>query len=231
MSGNYDPKERFDEKAARYDDEITTVIPGYDTLHELTMHILSAHLPDPSHVMVAGIGTANEAINLTKNFPTLKVTGFDVSDEMLKTASTKIESLGVGDRITLVKGTAEDIDHKSFDAATSMLVMHFVARNDKFKYLRSIADRLKPGGAFVSAEVVGYKDESDFESHLGVWESFQRANRERTQDIPETLEHIRNDLALLTRDETTDLMKQAGFKDINFYFRSLMIQAYSAVKA
>jgi ubiquinone/menaquinone biosynthesis C-methylase UbiE len=82
----------------------------------------------------------------------LKVTGLDLSAEMLKRAKQKAEARGVADRITFIQG-----DMRSFDLGkTFSLIMipfrsflHLLHIHEQMKALACVRKHLAPGGKFV----------------------------------------------------------------------------------
>ena len=166
MTEPSDPEKRFNERASVYDDEIEKIIPGYRALHDISHHILKSALPQNAYILVGGSGTGKEAIEYAVENPGWKITGFDIAEEMVKTASSKIEQNGLCSRIELIHGGIEDIMQESFDGATSLLVMHFLPKEDKSKYLKEICFRLKDGGKFILADVGGDRNSPEFEEFL-----------------------------------------------------------------
>ncbi len=225
MTEQYDPEKRFNERASVYDDEIEKIIPGYRALHDMAHHLLKSRLPEQAYLLIAGAGTGKEAIEYAIENPGWKITGFDIAEQMVKTASSKIEENGLCSRIELIHGGIEDIMQESFDGATSLLVMHFIPKEDKSKYLKEICFRLKPGATFILADVSGDRNSRDFEEFLSAWESFQLQSRDK-KDVEEMLGHVRNNLNLITLDETISLLKGSGFRNIRHFWKSLLINGY-----
>ena len=51
------PQHDFTAGAGDYERRIRTLVPGYDTLHELSAAVLRAQLPDAARVLCVGAGT------------------------------------------------------------------------------------------------------------------------------------------------------------------------------
>ena len=230
MAEIYDPEKRFNERAPVYDEEIDKIIPGYRALHDISHHILKSSLPEDAYLLVGGSGTGNEAIRYALENPGWKITGFDIAEEMVKTASSKIEENGLCSRIELIHGGAGDIMQESFDGATSLLVMHFIPKEEKEHYLKQINFRLKKGGKFILADVSGGNSETEFEDFLTAWKSFQLESRER-KEVDEMFEHVRKRLNYISHNETISLLKNTGFKNITHFWKSLLINGYVMEKA
>lgn len=230
MTETYDPETRFNERAKVYDDEIANIIPGYMTLHDLSHNILKSSLPKDSSVLIGGSGTGKEAVEYALENPRWKIVGFDIALEMINKATTKIEQNGLQDRIELVHGGINDVTQEGFDAATLLLVAHFIPKNDKEEFLREIYNRLKPGGRLIIADVCDDNKEERFEEFLSVWKSFQLQTREE-EDVEEMFKHVRADLNNITVEETISLLERTGFKNINHFWKSLLINGFTAEKA
>ncbi|MGB3727911.1 MAG: class I SAM-dependent methyltransferase, partial [Thermodesulfobacteriota bacterium] len=143
MTETYDPEKRFNERAQIYDDEIERIIPGYRALHDISHHILKSSLPQEAYVLVGGSGTGKEAIGYAVENPGWKITGFDIAEEMVKKASSKIEQSGLENRIEIIHGGVGDILQENFDGAPSLLVAHFIPTEEKEKFTKEISSRLK----------------------------------------------------------------------------------------
>lgn len=139
------------------------IAPTYDKLN----HILSFNIDRiwrrrvmrivrRSHaqkIMDVATGTGDLAIAMAKRVVGTHIIGVDLSEEMLQVARTKIEKLGLKERIEVYKGDAENlniVDSDSIDAAT----VAFGVRNfeNLEKGLSEIYRTLRKGGKFVVLE-------------------------------------------------------------------------------
>lgn len=64
-------------------------------------------------VLEIGCGTGRNLIQAAKRYPSARLFGVDISDEMLKTARANIEKAGFSDRIILAQGDATDFSPES----------------------------------------------------------------------------------------------------------------------
>lgn len=231
MSEPFDPVRRFNDRAPVYDSEIETIIPGYTSLHDATLHILKASLPEAAYVLVCGAGTGNEAVAYAEGNPGWRITGFDIAEEMVNTGMAKIERMELGGRVEIVHGGIEDVLRESFDAATSLLVTHFIPYEKKSTYLNDIYLRLKPGAKLLTADITGARDSAEFMEHLLAWESFQLSGRGDAEEVRKTIGRVRDNLPILTEDETISLLRDSGFKNVRLFWKNLMINGYIAEKS
>ncbi|GJM14759.1 MAG: SAM-dependent methyltransferase [Thermodesulfobacteriota bacterium] len=230
MSETYDPEKRFNERARIYDDEIDKIIPGYRALHDISHHILKTTLPDDAYVLVGGSGTGKESIGYAIENPGWKITGFDIAEEMIKKASSKIEQNELSHRIELIHGGINDVLQEDFDGATSLLVAHFIPKEEKEEFIKQIYFRLKPGAKFIIADVCNDVDSKKFEEFLSAWESFQLQTRDK-KEVEEMFSHVRKDLNYITVEETSTLLKSCGFVNIQHFWKSLLINGFVMEKA
>ena len=225
MNESYNPEKRFNERAKVYDDEIERIIPGYRAMHDISHHILKCSLPAEAYVLVGGSGTGKESIEYALENPGWKIKGFDIAENMVKTASQKAKENGVSDRVEIIHGGIHDVMQENFDGATSLLVAHFIPMAEKKKFIKEISLRLNEGGKFIIADVCDDKDSRKFDDFITAWESFQLKTREK-KDVEEMLGHVRNNLNYITVDETITLLTDCGFRNIRHFWKSLLVNGF-----
>lgn len=81
----------------------------------------------PQKILDLATGTADLAIKIAQSFKKSKVTGIDISEQMLKIGALKVDRNNLSDRIELKIGDAENIEYadESFDA----VIVSFGVRN------------------------------------------------------------------------------------------------------
>ena len=113
--------------------------------------IQRASLRAGEHVLDLGTGTGAVAIQAARLVgPAGRVTGVDISSEMLAVASERSAALGLSN-VAYREGSAEAIPGAaaSFDALVASLSLMYVI--DRAAAAREIARVLRPGGRFVAA--------------------------------------------------------------------------------
>ncbi len=66
--------------------------------------------PSGGHVLEVACGTGRNLIKVAQHYPDCRLSGFDISAEMLETARSNIARAGLSDRITVKEGDATDFD-------------------------------------------------------------------------------------------------------------------------
>ncbi len=107
----------------------------------------------PSDGVIADVasGTAGVAIQLARRSGA-KVTGIDLTEQMLAQGRLNVAQAGLADRVTLVCGRAEQLPFPdaSFDAMTFTYLLRYV--DDPQATLTELARVVKPGGKVASLE-------------------------------------------------------------------------------
>lgn len=201
-----------------------------NNLHTL-LSLLLRDLPEDAHVLCVGVGTGTEIIRLANQYPGWRFTGIDPSPDMLSVCQEKLELEGLNDRCTLIEGHVIDVpEQDKFDAALCLLVAHFIQHPQRGGIYQHIADRLKPAGQLISAEIAGDMEAPEFDGQLRNWVALQQAYTQRQRDTAEVKAELNQRLLLLPPHQTEALMREAGFASATPFFQSLLIHGWQAIK-
>ncbi len=135
----------FDRIAPRYDLLNHTLSCSIDRLWRRRVVSIVGRR-HPRHVLDIATGTGDLAIALARRIDGVRVTGVDLSEQMLAVARRKVEASGLADRIELEQGDAEHLTATS-DRADAVTVA-FGVRNfaDLDAGLAELHRVLRPGG-------------------------------------------------------------------------------------
>ncbi|MBV8466403.1 MAG: class I SAM-dependent methyltransferase [Burkholderiales bacterium] len=234
MSHPVDQGIRYDAAHARaYERKIRALIPGYETLHELSSFMLLDRLPADARVLVAGSGTGEELARYAQLAPGWRLTGVEPSAEMNACAVARIEEVGASDRVTLIQGKPGEVDLGGpYDAVTSLLVMHFLPDDgSKARYLAALGGALKPSGTLLLADLTGERGSPEFETLFKVWRSQQDATRNKAEAVALDFAHLATNVHPLSPQRRTTLFAEAGLVVEQAYWQSLGLLAVSATTA
>ena len=191
------------DRAEAYDKRVREAIPGYDALHVLSCQIVAEATGGKGRALVVGAGTGAECIALAQSCPNLAVVGVDPSKEMLAHAEAKVAEHGVTGRVRLYPAKVGDLPKfEPFDAATVLLVMHFLKDDGaKQSLLDEVAAHLKPGAPLVLAAILAGAPEPvllslhDYARPLGL--AFQIENDLHEISAPEPADDLRTGVKTL----------------------------------
>ncbi|MBI3581967.1 MAG: class I SAM-dependent methyltransferase [Nitrospinae bacterium] len=202
------------EMAAKYSSLIRSSIPGYDDMHQMAASIIRRRVPEDARVLVVGAGAGQELLCLKRSGPSLRVTGVDPSADMLGVAQTRLAEQGF--KADLHAGPLSTLGETApFDAATAILVMHFVeGMDEKLSFLREIAGRLKPNGVYLHVELCL---ETDFQDD---WNRFQLDKGRGEEELREHNVRRANSVFPVSPETAEGLFADAGFTRAATFFKA-----------
>lgn len=240
MSGAASPWEQAD--GDQYVQNISRKIPGYALQYDLLDTLITARLEEREkqekqqekpRLLVVGAGGGQEILKLGLSHPGWSFIGLEPSPGMLRTAEQRLGAAGLMDRVELYP--VELAAWRScvlYDAATCMLVLHFVqGRENKLALLRSIAARLQPGAPICLSAICGVPGTPAWELQMAGWRLHMLGNG-IAEDEWQTFEQSFGLTShLLPAAEMEKLLEEAGFTAISRFFGAYLIDGWVAVKA
>lgn len=105
----------------------------------------------PASVLDVATGPAGVALQLASRAPA-RVTGVDITPQMLRAGAVNVARRGMGHRVTLVLGRAEQLPFldAAFDALTFTYLLRYV--DDPAATLAELVRVVRPGGAIAGLE-------------------------------------------------------------------------------
>ena len=193
--------EFFDARAEGYEAHMMENVVGADEYYRVTAECFPAR--EKMNLLDLGCGTGLELDELFPRLPDMKVTGVDMSGNMLDILRRKHPDRDM----TLIQGdyfTAE-LPAGGFDAAVAVQTMHHFRDDEKIRLYRRILGFLKPGGMYIETDYTAV-DEAEEERMLSEADRLLREGGEKNIlyhiDIPFTSEH------------QARLLTEAGFREV-----------------
>lgn len=217
------------DRARRYDDTIRRVIPGYDALHTMTGVMLREEIAEDARLLVVGAGTGAELLTLGAAGPEWRFTACDPAADMLKVAEERITGHAVATRTALHPCIAADLPQadSAFDAATCLLVMHFLPDDGtKLDLLRSIAARLKPGAPLILADMHEDPGSPRYQRIVKAWARWQLANGIDPVEVEKGLRHVERDVHFVPLPRLHDLLDEAGFTVPEHFYHAFLFGGF-----
>jgi tRNA (cmo5U34)-methyltransferase len=218
------------DQARRYDERNGKLAPISEALHFATSLVLE-DLPARARILSVGAGTGAEILSLARSFPGWSFVAVDPSQSMLEVCDERLRRAGLSERCELIHGFVQDVPAQpAFDAATALLVAHFVKREERLDFFRSITSRLRVGGTLVNAEISFDLESSEFPSMLRNWQAVQRlmgGTPESLKAVPQQLKEV---LAVLSPDETASVLRSAEISSPVRFFQAFLITAWYGVR-
>lgn len=211
---------------ARYAEGPPRLVPGFADLQRMVMLLLAERAPDDARVLVLGAGGGLEIKALAEARPGWRFDGVDPSAEMIKLARTTIGALA--DRARLHHGFIDCAPEGPFDAATCLLTLHFVAREERLRTLVEVRRRLAPGAPFAVAHFSFPQGAADRDLWLARYAAFAVASGVEPSQAENARSAIGARLPILAPEEDEQLLREAGFEGIALFYVGFAFRGWVA---
>ena len=192
----------FAARVEGYDDHMRTNIEGSSQFYAYTASLLPQE-PD-SRVLDLGCGTGLELEEYFAMNPSAKVTGIDLSTDMLNALKAKFP----GKHLTLIHASyfEEPFGTQMYDAAVSVESLHHFSSEMKLSLYEKLYTALKDSGVFVLTDYFAESEELEKEYFQNL------AELKREQGLSDD-SFYHYDTPLLV-DHEIDILRRAGFSDV-----------------
>jgi tRNA (cmo5U34)-methyltransferase len=213
-----------------YDELNNRLAPISECLYFMIGLILK-DLPPQSKVLCVGVGTGAEILSLSKAFPGWTFVGVEPSAAMLEVCRERLKAAGVIERCELIHGYIQDAPMgEHFDVALSILVGHFVAKEDKLNFFQAINSRLRQMGILINAEISFDLDSKEFPAMLKCWGNLQALRGADSQALEALPQQLRETLSILPPKNAEQILRQSGVPSPVQFFQAFMIGAWFGKK-
>ena len=217
-----------------YDQHIQKVMPGYQNMFKMSLALFRSVLTEPApKLLIVGAGTGMELVSFGVAQPGWIFQAVDPSKQMLEIARQKAEQEGLAARVNFHQGLVSELPAgRQYDAATCILVMHFL-RDDgaKLALLQSIAERLKPGAYFILVDNFGDKHSESFRQLVAARKEYLELGGFTSEQSEADNAVIWGDmLHLITEARTLELLEAAGFSQVVRFHTGLIVGGWVATR-
>jgi tRNA (cmo5U34)-methyltransferase len=224
---------KFDQEMANeYAKGVRRTLPTYDAMYKMAHSYLRQSVGERASILVIGAGGGTELEVFSTENLGWTFTAVDPSTSMLAVAESKSKELGLVGRVTFFTGTVVDVDESHlYDAATNMLVLHFISSmEEKRETLTKINQLLKPGAPLIIASMYGEPGLEEFEEKVKLWKQYWL---DRTKLSPEAIDELEisiRSLSFLSEFEIRTLLVEAGFERVTKFMEAAMFGSWICYK-
>ncbi len=208
----------FDEEVASvFDDMLNRSVPFYKENLNLQINILKNFLNKNDKIIDLGSSTGAFLIELAQQKSDLQLIGIDNSEAMIKRAINKAKAFGVN--ITFVNRDFLEYDLHNSKAIIANYTIQFVRPLQREKLIRKIYDSLEENGIFLMSEKLITENKKLNKIMIDIYYDFKKQKGYSNYEIAQKREALENVLIPYTMTENIEMLKNAGFKDIELIFR------------
>lgn len=202
--------EFFNKRADGYEEHMKNTVEFFDEYYKVIAQPVK-ETDENINILDLGCGTGLEIDSIFSKVPNAKITGIDLSEEMLEKLQKKYESKI--DNLNLIKGSYLTVPFKNnnYDYVVSSMTMHHFVLDEKLELYKKIKLSLKSGGKYIEGDYVVSKEyETEFlNRYYKIMNSLSTEEKDLYHiDIPFTIETQKK------------LFKEAGFKKIEIIWES-----------
>lgn len=221
------PPSPFDAQAARhYAEGPPRQVPGFAGLHRMINLLLAETIPNDSHIFVLGAGGGLEIKAMADFRRGWRFSGVDPSADMLQLA--RQITAEHAPRVDLAEGYIDAAPEGPFDAATSILIFHFIPRDQRLETLHQIRRRLKPGAPFILAHISFPQTEPERSTWIARHVAYGQADDVDPVVAAKAREAIGNRLTILAPEEEEAMLREAGFTDVTPFYAAFSFRGWVA---
>lgn len=223
----------FNDKVANvFDDMVSRSVPYYEEMQRMACELAEDFAKPRTNLYDIGCSTATTMLALNENIdPTVKFIGVDNSAAMIAKAQEKIDQAGVKRQIELITGDLhQDIKLENASVITMLLTLQFARPLYRERIMRNIFEGLNEQGSLILIEKLTCKNTVFNRLYIDHYYDFKRRNGYSETEIAKKREALENVLIPYRLDENIELLENAGFRQIEVFFRWYNFCGIIAVK-
>jgi len=208
----------FDEEVASvFDDMLNRSVPFYKENLKLQIDTIKHFLNEGDLVIDLGSSTGTFLINLAKKKKNLNLIGIDNSPAMIKKANQKAKAFGVD--IKFIEADFLDYEFKKAKLIAANYTIQFIRPLKREKLIKKIYDSLENDGIFLMSEKLITENKKLNKIMIDIYYEYKKEKGYSEYEIAQKREALENVLIPYTMNENIEMLKNAGFKDIEILFR------------
>jgi len=220
--------EMFDDPArvAAYAQNPPRYMPGFEAVQRMAAVLLAERAGADAHVLVLGAGGGLELRAFARAQPGWRFTGVDPAGPMLELARRTMGADAA--RAELVEGTIDAAPPGPFDAATCLLTLHFLPRDERTRTMAAMRERMRAGAPLVVAHASFPQAEPARERWLSRYAAYALASGADPEQVAQARDAVGASLALLTPDEDEACLRDAGFEEAELFYSAFTWRGWVA---
>ncbi len=205
------------------------IIPGFHDFYGTVLKIIPLKKGGRINILELGTGTGMLTEIMLSAYPKAKLTGIDLTDEMLSQAERKLERFK--NRLILKRGDFVTTPFGSnYDAVISSLSIHHLTAGGKKRVYKKIHKSLKKGGVFINADMVKSESATIQKTYLKLWEGFMRDGGVDEEYIRRRFRGAKKVDIYDTVSDQLNWLKKAGFKDADVFWKHWNFAVFGGFK-
>jgi tRNA (cmo5U34)-methyltransferase len=223
----------FNEKVAVvFDDMVSRSVPFYGEMQRMIAELAASFATEGSNIYDLGCSTGTTLSLLHQTLPVnAHLCGIDYSAEMLDRCREKLAELDLDKVIELRQGDLDNgIDIENASVVMMILTLMFVRPLNREKLVRRIHAGMNENSCLVMVEKVLGEGSLFNRLFIERYYAFKRRMGYSELEIAQKREALENVLIPYRLQENRDLLLNAGFREVEVFFKWYNFAGFVAVK-
>lgn len=213
----------FNENTANvFNDMLKRSVPHYYEIQDMICELTKIFIQKNSNIYDLGCSTGNTLLNVLTKLAEFPVTliGVDNSEAMLSKIKTRLKRLGCLDKCELLnKDLNNKINFENASVIISNLTLQFIRPVNRGKLISEIYNGLNKNGAFILVEKIISENSKIRSIFVNLYYNFKLGKGYSKSEIFKKEKALQNVLIPYIYEENVTLLKKAGFRIIDEFFR------------
>lgn len=220
------------ETASVFDDMVDRSVPYYTEIQRMTSELAADFAVAGTNLYDLGCATGTTLALLDKMVdPGVRFVGVDNSDDMLEKARQKLTSQGIERAYELLNADLNNCHFiENASAVAMILTLQFVRPLYRERTLRRICESLNDNGCLILVEKITLQDSLLNRLFIKHYYEMKQRNGYSNTEIVLKREALENVLIPYRYEENRDLLHEAGFRQVEEFFRWYNFCGVIAVK-
>lgn len=237
---NVVPGEKWEFDAAVADcfsDMLSRSIPQYNVMRDLSAQLVVDMTNNNKNINILDIGCSDGLMiqSMLEKFKgdCVRFTGVDISEPMLERAKARFDIVNQTSKNKVVVQNCDlryDFPVNNYSAITSILSLQFIPIEYRQQILQEIYNNLVQGGVFIFVEKVLGNTADLNKLFVKNYYDLKEKNGYSKEQIERKRLSLEGVLVPVTSSWNEHLLQQAGFREIDVFWRYLNFVGYIAIK-
>ena len=223
----------FTERVAEvFDDMLSRSIPHYRTVIDGMAQLLAELLPDRATVYDLGCSTGTTLLELSRCLVAkqFRYIGIDNAQAMLEKARNKSAMFSKSNQLTFQQGDITTCPMPDVAGIVCNYTMQFLRPVTRQAFVRRLYAGLPQGGVLLLSEKSIAHSSLLNRAFIGIYHDFKRQQGYSELEIAAKREALENVLVPFSLEENIAMLRQAGFGEIEVFFKWFNFSSLVAIK-
>ncbi len=223
----------FDERvAAVFPDMIRRSVPGYGDIIALLGLFAERYAQDNSNIYDLGcsLGAATLSLRRRIGAHNCRIVAVDNSSAMVERCSENIANDLSPTPVEVICSDIREVVIENASLVVLNFTLQFLPPEERLTLLKQIYNGLRPGGILILSEKIRFDDKAEQQFAESLHLAFKRANGYSEMEISRKRQALENVLIPDTEAQHYQRLNQAGFVQVDSWFKLFNFISMAAIK-